>query len=300
MRWRGNRTSSNVEDRRRQGGTRRTAGGSLIGALLPMLLRRKGAGLWTVVLVGIGAFALSGGDLGKTLQLLSGGGGGSAPSAPYTPSPREEELAQFASVVLADTEDTWSEIYQTRGQRYRAPKLVMYTGSTSSACGHGDAAMGPFYCPADEKVYLDLSFFDDLDRRFGAPGDFAQAYVIGHEIGHHVQTISGISRRVAQQKHGVSEVQANQLSVRQELQADCYAGIWAHHAHKARQVLEAGDIEEGINAASAIGDDRMQKRAGRSVTPDSFTHGSSADRVRWFKHGLEQGTVEACDTFAAR
>ncbi len=200
-------------------------------------------------------------------------------------------------MVLADTEDTWGSLFQAKGKTYQQPHLVLFRKAVKTGCGIGSAQMGPFYCPADKKVYLDLSFYDELARRHDAPGDFAQAYVIAHEIGHHVQTITGISQKVQQAKKGLSEVQANQLSVKQELQADCYAGIWAHHAERSRQILEAGDIEEGLTAASAIGDDRLQKQARGYVTPDSFTHGSSKQRVQWFKTGLEKGTLEACNTF---
>jgi predicted metalloprotease len=220
----------------------------------------------------------------------------SQPGAPR--SAAEDELARFTSMVLADTEDTWGPIFQSGGRNYQEPKLVLYTGATRSACGVGQAQMGPFYCPADGKVYLDLSFFDDLHRRFGAPGDFAQAYVIAHEVGHHVQNLLGISDKVQQARQRLSEREANLLSVRLELQADCLAGVWAHHADRTRQVLEQGDVEEALRAASAIGDDRIQKQAQGYAVPDSFTHGSAAQRVRWFRVGLEQGDLRACDTFS--
>ncbi|MCB1803135.1 MAG: neutral zinc metallopeptidase, partial [Gammaproteobacteria bacterium] len=201
------------------------------------------------------------------------------------------------SVVLADTEETWNTLFEQSGETYKPPRLVLYRGAVNSACGLGQAAMGPFYCPGDYKVYLDLEFFDDLKRRHGAPGDFAQAYVIAHEIGHHVQTLLGISDQVQKAKRGASEAEANELSVRQELQADCFAGIWGNHAARHRQLLESGDVEEGLNAASAIGDDRLQKQSRGYVSPESFTHGSSAQRVRWFKIGLEKGVTSACNTF---
>jgi predicted metalloprotease len=201
-------------------------------------------------------------------------------------------------VVLADTEDTWHELFRRQGQTYREPRLVLFRGATRSACGLGQAAMGPFYCPADQKVYIDLGFYDELRDRFQAPGDFAQAYVIAHEVGHHVQTLLGISEQVRQAQQKLDQVQANRLSVRQELQADCLAGIWAHHAARSRQLLEAGDVEEGLAAASAIGDDRLQRRSSGYVSPDSFTHGSSAQRVEWFERGLQSGRLEGCDTFA--
>ena len=202
-------------------------------------------------------------------------------------------------MVLADTEDTWGPIFKAGGAQYREPGMVLYTGATRSGCGVGQAEMGPFYCPADGKVYLDLSFFNELGRRYGAHGDFAQAYVIAHEVGHHVQNLLGISDKVQQARQRVSEREANLLSVRLELQADCLSGVWANHAHRSRQVLEAGDIEEGLAAASAVGDDQMQKRAQGYAVPDSFTHGSAAQRVRWFRNGLESGNLRACDTFSA-
>jgi predicted metalloprotease len=209
-------------------------------------------------------------------------------------------MAHFVSMVLADTEDTWVELFQRAGRQYEYPKLVLYSGAIGSACGLGQAAMGPFYCPADQKVYIDLAFYAELKSRFQAPGDFAQAYVIAHEIGHHVQNLLGISDKVHRAMERADRAQANELSVRLELQADCFAGVWAHHADRARQVLEQGDIEEGLNAASAIGDDRLQKQARGTVSPDSFTHGSSAQRVRWFKRGIESGDIKQCNTFQAQ
>jgi predicted metalloprotease len=211
----------------------------------------------------------------------------------------ENQLADFVSVVLADTEDTWHVLFNKMGKNYREPNLVLFSGAVESACGYAQAAMGPFYCPADQKVYIDLSFYKDLKNRHGAPGDFAQAYVIAHEIGHHVQTLLGISEKVHSARRRVSQVEGNKLSVMQELQADCFAGVWAHHANRARQILEEGDIEEALNAASAIGDDRLQQRGRGYVTPDSFTHGSSRQRVRWFKQGLKTGDVMDRNTFRA-
>lgn len=205
--------------------------------------------------------------------------------------------AEFVSVVLHDTEQTWDEIFSRRGGTYQPPTLVLFTGATQSACGVGQAAMGPFYCPVDRHVYLDLSFFRDLDERFGAPGDFAQAYVVAHEVGHHVQTVIGVSERVHAARQRVGQQEGNQLSVRQELQADCYAGVWGHYAAR-RGLLEPGDVEEGLQAAAAIGDDRLQQQTQGSIVPESFTHGSSAQRVQWFRRGLETGDVAACDTFA--
>ena len=219
--------------------------------------------------------------------------------APAQGAPRDE-LSVFVSRVLASTEDTWDGIFREGGSSYRAPKLVLFTGATPSACGTWQAAMGPFYCPADQKVYIDLSFYRDLRDRFRAPGDFAQAYVIAHEVGHHVQKLLGISAKVDGMRGRVSEAQFNRLSVRTELQADCFAGVWAHRAQRERGLLEPGDLEEGLGAAAAIGDDRLQRQSGGRVVPDSFTHGSSAQRVRWFRTGFDSGSLKACDTFAAR
>ena len=209
----------------------------------------------------------------------------------------KDPQAEFISVVLADTEETWREIFRKRGQAYVPPVLVLFDGATQSACGVGRAEVGPFYCPTDRKVYLDLSFFRELDQRFGAPGDFAQAYVVAHEVGHHVQNMLGISEKVTAARSSADERQTNALSVRLELQADCYAGVWGHYAAQ-RGLLEPGDAEEGLNAAAAIGDDRLQRMARGQVVPESFTHGSSADRVRWLRRGLDNGTIEACDTFS--
>ncbi len=281
MRWRTGRRSSNVEDRR---GTRPAMGRGL----------KLGGGAGIVLLV---AFLLLGGDPGQLVSILEGGGALAPPvSQPASNKPVSDEGGQFVSTVLADTEDTWSALFQQHGSRYQQPKLVLYTGATTTACGYGQAATGPFYCPADSKVYLDLSFFRQLEQ-LGAPGDFAIAYVIAHEIGHHVQNLTGTSSKVRQAQARVSKSDANELSVLTELQADCYAGVWAHHAHKQRQVLEKGDIEEGLAAASAVGDDRLQRRAGRTVHPDSFTHGSAAQRSQWFKCGLQTGSIKACDTY---
>ena len=227
-----------------------------------------------------------------SVSLPQGGGPAGRPSV-------EDELKEFVSVVLADTEDVWHDLFAPSGRTYRPPKLVLFTGAVESQCGFAQAAMGPFYCPLDNKVYLDLSFFQELCSLFGAPGDFAQAYVIAHEVGHHVQTLLGITQRFEEMRRRASPTKANNLSVRLELQADCLAGVWANRAQKARQILEAGDIEEGLNAASAIGDDRLQRRTQGYVVPDAFTHGSSDQRVRWFKRGLEQGDISLCNTFKA-
>lgn len=309
MRWRGRRTSSNIEDRRASSpvgfgglGAAGGRGGGLL-RLLPIVFRFLGVKGTVVVVLGFLVYTyytggnlggLTGSSLGTPAQM----GSPSAKKAPVQQSAEEKELSQFVAVVLADTETAWQGIFAARGERYQEPKLVLFRGAVNSACGRGEAAMGPFYCPADRKVYLDLSFFKELRERHDAPGDFAQAYVIAHEVGHHVQTLAGISQKVQAMKKGLGKTEANQLSVKQELQADCFAGIWAHNADRSRQLLEAGDIEEGLTAASAIGDDRLQKEAMGYVKPESFTHGSSAQRVRWFKTGLQQGTFEACDTFA--
>jgi hypothetical protein len=214
-----------------------------------------------------------------------------------TNSPSKDEAAQFVSVVLADTEDTWNELFSQNGMKYVEPKLILYSDAVQSACGFARAAVGPFYCPRDQKVYIDLSFFRDLRTRHQAPGDFAQAYVIAHEVGHHVQNLLGISNKVRALQSRVSQVEANQLSVRLELQADCFAGVWANRAERSRQILEQGDIEEALNAASSIGDDRLQRQAKGYVVPESFTHGSSAQRVSWFKRGIQTGDPQKCNTF---
>ena len=284
MRWQGRKRSANVEDRRgRMGGIPGGAGG--IGGL----------GLIIIVLLAL----FFGIDPSFLLQNV-GSSGGNVPTQQQGPrSPEEEKLAEFVSVVLADTEETWSSIFAKANQSYREPKLVLYTGAIPSACGMGQAAMGPFYCPGDEKVYLDLSFFNELKRRFGAPGDFAQAYVVAHEVGHHVQNLLGISEQVQRERQRLSQTRGNALSVRLELQADCLAGVWANQAGRMRNLLEQGDLEEGLNAASAIGDDRLQRQATGTVSPESFTHGTSKQRVHWFKTGLQAGDVNVCNTFEA-
>lgn len=281
MDFRNGRESNNVEDRRGQGGRGLRGGGKI--------------GIGTIVLALVAMYF--GIDPSVVLNTAMTD---PAPVESTQQRPEAENAqARFVSMVLADTEDTWRVIFQQGGATYREPKLVLYTGATRSACGVGQAEMGPFYCPADAKVYLDLAFFDELHHRFGAPGDFAQAYVIAHEIGHHVQNLLGISDKVQQARGRVSEREANLLSVRLELQADCLAGIWAHHANRSRSVLEAGDIEEGLAAASAVGDDHIQKRTQGYAVPDSFTHGSAEQRRRWFGIGLQEGRFQACDTFSA-
>jgi len=247
---------------------------------------------------------LLGADPSQLFQLLgAAGGSGGAPAEagqPLDPNAPTDEAADFARAVLGDTEDVWNEVFRSEGMGYREPTLVLFRGGVSSACGMQSSAVGPFYCPGDQNVYLDLGFFDDLARRHGAPGDFAQAYVIAHEVGHHVQNLLGISDQVNERMRHASDAEANDLSVRLELQADSLAGVWAHHADQMRQVLEPGDVEEALKAAAAIGDDRLQREAQGYVVPDSFTHGSSEQRVRWFRRGLEQGTLSATDTFSAR
>ena len=286
MRLDDERESENVEDRRGEG----SRGGFGIG---------RGAGIGAIVLA-LAASYFFGIDPTVILGLFSGAGSPVAQSVPAHKPPATDEMARFVSKVLADTEDTWRTIFRQAGRQYRDPKLVLFTGATPTACGTGQTAMGPFYCPADQKVYIDLAFYQDLKVRFKAPGDFAQAYVIAHEVGHHVQHLLGISDKVQAARSRASQTQANALSVRLELQADCLAGIWAHHADRMRNILEAGDIEEALTAASAIGDDRLQQQTRGYAVPDSFTHGTSADRVRWFRRGIESGTLKQCDTFAAR
>ncbi len=280
MQWRMGRRSDNVEDRRGMGVPMGVAGG----------------GIGTIILVIAALFF----GFDPSVILQSGDPSSQvAPGPGPAPSKADDELRDFVSVVLADTEDVWKDLFRRRNAEYQEPKLVLFSGAVQSACGFAQAAVGPFYCPADHKVYLDLSFFRDLRDRFGAPGDFAQAYVIAHEIGHHVQSLLGISDRVQAARQRTSEREANQLSVRLELQADCLAGVWANQAQRARQILDEGDVEEALKAASAIGDDRLQQQAGGYVVPDSFTHGSSAQRVEWFQRGLQSGRVDQCDTFAA-
>ncbi len=280
MRFDHGRESDNVEDRRGQ----------------RMGVGAGGISVGTIVLALVAWYF--GIDPSIVLEQASAPTSSQIQEAPAQRAPADDEMARFVSMVLADTEDTWKEIFARAGKRYEEPKLVLFSGATPSACGLGQAAMGPFYCPADRKVYIDLAFYDDLRQRFRAPGDFAQAYVIAHEVGHHVQNLLGISEQVHATQQRVGKAQANQLSVRLELQADCFAGLWAHNANRARQVLEQGDVEEGLNAASAIGDDRLQKQSGGRVSPDSFTHGTSAQRVQWFKRGLQATSVKECDTFA--
>lgn len=279
MRWKQSRQSSNVDDRR---GQRTRSGGVRIGG---------GAGLLILVVV-----VLLGGDPRQVMSLLAGGGGtGPAAAQPRT-TPTDDETSRFLGSVLGMTEDVWDEIFRTNGVTYEPPTMVLFTDAVQSACGYNTSATGPFYCPPDQNLYLDTGFFDQL-ARMGGPGDFAQGYVIGHEVGHHVQTLVGTSSWMRELQAGRGEVESNRLQVLMELQADCYAGIWAHHANRRERVLEAGDVEEGLAAAAAIGDDRLQRQAGRSVSPESFTHGSSAQRQQWLTTGLQTGDVDSCDTF---
>jgi uncharacterized protein len=269
MRWDGNRESDNIEDRRGGGGGMPVFGGGRIGL-----------GTVAIALVGWLVF-----DINPLTLLDAMSGGSGQPYVQQSPAhkpPADDQMAKFVSVVLADTEDVWRDIFKNEGGQYREPKLVLFSGATPTACGTGQSAMGPFYCPNDQKVYIDLGFYQTMKTRLGAPGDFAQAYVIAHEVGHHVQNLLGISEKVHKQRSQSSEKVANALSVRQELQADCFAGVWAYHAQEARKILESGDLEEALNAASQIGDDTLQRSAGRAVVPDSFTHGSGKQRVRWF------------------
>jgi predicted metalloprotease len=298
MKWDGNRQSDNVEDRRSgSDGGMGGGGGGLLGALLGG--RRLSMGVVVVALLGGWALGIN------PLTILGMLDGGSmqptqVQQAPAQRPPADDRMAAFVSTVLADTEDVWTDVFAKSGKTYAQPRLVLFRGATATACGQGEAAMGPFYCPADQKVYIDLGFYQTLKDQLGAPGDFAQAYVIAHEIGHHVQNQLGISRKMEQMRGQVSEVKYNALSVRLELQADCLAGVWAHHAQASRQILEAGDVEEAMNAAAKIGDDALQGAGGGRVVPDSFTHGTSAQRQRWFNAGLQGGTVKNCDTFASR
>jgi uncharacterized protein len=276
MKWQGRAGSTNVEDRR----------GMRMG--LPL-----GGGIGGIVLLLLYS-ALTGQN---PIDIV----GSVAPTEEVAPTgaPANDEQAQFIAVVLKSTEDVWTQVFSEHGARYEPPVLVLFTGATQSACGVGQSAMGPFYCPRDRKVYLDLSFFQELSERFGAPGDFARAYVVAHEVGHHVQTLTGVSDRVAAAREEGGRGDSNALSVRQELQADCYAGVWGHYAAR-QDLLEPGDAEEGLRAAAAIGDDRLQQQSQGRVSPESFTHGSSAQRVEWLRRGMENGRIESCDTFSAQ
>ncbi len=287
MRLGDERESGNIEDRRGSGG-----GGFPIGV--------AGGGLGTIALVLVALF------FGVDPSVILSGGGGQ-PEAPVArqagsgpPDMADDGQRRFVAQVLATTEDVWSDTFRRGGNTYQPPNLVLFSGTTQSGCGTAQTATGPFYCPLDQKVYLDLGFFREMERRLGAPGDFARAYVIAHEVGHHVQNQIGVLRRVEAERRGMGEAEANALQVRVELQADCFAGVWANRTQRNRQVLEQGDIEEGLNAAAAVGDDRLQRRSRGVVVPESFTHGSSAQRMQWFRRGLETGDPRACDTFAGQ
>jgi uncharacterized protein len=284
------RESGNVEDRR---GVRPGAAIGGIGGIGGIII--------VVLYVVLGGSPQQGLQLANQLNQATGSGGGASTSSTHRAlPPGQDKQAEFVKRVLGDTEDVWRTLFQQMGQRYEEPTLVMFTDRVESACGSASAATGPFYCPADAKVYIDLAFYDDLARRFGAPGDFAQAYVIAHEVGHHVQNLLGISDQVHAMRAKLSDAEYNKLSVRLELQADFYAGVWAHHAQASRKILEQGDLEEALTAATAIGDDRLQKQGRGVVVPESFTHGTSAQRVRWFKKGFETGDVRQGDTFKAK
>lgn len=275
MRWIGRRSSGNLEDRRGGGGRYALGGGVGIIVVIVALL------------------------LGKNPQELMNAIPGQEQEQTATSGTPNDEQGKFVDAVLVDTEDVWNELFSQMGSQYKEPNLVLFTQSTSSGCGFAGAATGPFYCPADEKVYIDLSFYDDLKTRFNAPGDFAMAYVIAHEVGHHVQNLMGITDKVDRMQGNISESEYNKMSVRLELQADFFAGVWAHHDQKMKNILEEGDIEEALQAANAVGDDRLQKQSSGTVTPDAFTHGTSEQRMRWFKKGFETGDIKQGDTFAA-
>ncbi len=281
MRWEDEEKSGNVEDRRGMPVSRGVVGG----------------GIGTVILVLVALYF--GIDPSVILQTVPDSGPPAATQQQQKPPAGKDPAVDFVSVVLADTEKTWHGVFRSYGRTYEEPKLVLFTGAVQSACGFAQAAMGPFYCPEDHKVYLDLSFFEDLKNRFKAPGDFAEAYVIAHEVGHHVQNQLGITEKVQSAMQRASRADANRLSVRMELQADCLAGVWGYHADKSRHILEAGDLEEALRAASAIGDDRIMKQTRGTVVPDAFTHGTSEQRVRWFRRGFETGDLNQCDTFKA-
>lgn len=284
MKWRGRRTSANISDRRggRGGGARRAGGGIGIGAILLLL-----------------AGAYFGVDLTPFMAMMGGGAPIETRAAPSGPNTIDDEAEAFAAVVLADTEAVWEAEFARRGARYRPPTLVLFEGAVQSACGGAISAVGPFYCPGDERVYLDLGFFRTLETRLGARGDFAKAYVIAHEVGHHVQNLIGVMAETQRVRMTATEAEANAISVRVELQADCFSGLWARQVDAMFGVLEAGDIEEALATAAAIGDDTLQARAGRAVVPDSFTHGTAEQRQRWFHRGYRTGRMEECDTFSA-
>ncbi|MBB5606206.1 MULTISPECIES: neutral zinc metallopeptidase [unclassified Janthinobacterium] len=297
MKWEGNRESDNVEDRRGEndGGGNSNGGGGGFG------FGGRSIGIGTIVVALLGSYVLDVNPL-TLLNVLSGGSGQvSTQQTPQTPRPAADDpMSHFVRTVLADTEDTWGALFKAEGGSYVRPKLRLYTGSTDTACGPGQSASGPFYCPADQKVYLDLEFFQLMQDRFKVSSEFAEAYVIAHEVGHHVQNLLGLSEKVDRARRTQSERQANAMSVRLELQADCFAGVWAYHANLDRKILEKGDVEAALKAASAIGDDALQRQAQGHVVPDSFTHGTSEQRVRWFSRGINSGQIAQCNTFEAR
>lgn len=295
MKWENNRESDQVEDRRSQPGGGGGFGGLGGGG------RGRGIGIGTIAVALVAGWifginpltilgALSGGDMAPTAQVEQAQGPAQAPT---------DDMGKFVASVLGGTEDVWGQVFQQAGSQYQKPRLVLFRGATPTACGTGQSAMGPFYCPGDQKVYIDLSFYETLRRQLGAPGDFAQAYVIAHEVGHHVQNLMGITDQMEKMRSRVSEREYNAMSVRLELQADCFAGLWAHHNHKSKAILEPGDVEEALTAAAAIGDDALQRKSQGQIVPDSFTHGTSAQRQRWFNAGLQSGQVQSCDTFKA-
>jgi len=301
MRWKGRRQSSNVEDRRGDGGGFGTGGGT--GGFgrggrmrIPVGRSVGGGGISGIVILVIVFFALRACGIDPLEILAQMEDGGGTRVATRSADQGSDEMAQFAGVVLAETEDVWHGIFEANGATYREPTMVLFSGGVRSACGFASAASGPFYCPGDSKLYLDLDFFGELDRRFGASGDFAQAYVIAHEVGHHVQNLIGVLPEFNRQRRTMSEVEANRMSVRVELQADCFAGVWAHFTEQ-KGLLESGDIDEALNAANQIGDDTLQRNSQGYVVPDSFNHGTSAQRREWFGRGLEGGRLDDCDTF---
>ncbi|HIO90216.1 MAG TPA: metalloprotease [Campylobacterales bacterium] len=282
MRWRGREGSSNVDDRRRMSGG------------------KKATGIGGIIMTAVIAYIMSGGDMGAVLNsVISETISSSAQTREYKPTKKDEEHAAFVSVILKDTEDVWQEIFTQNSLRYKKPTLVMFRGTTTSGCGEAHSQMGPFYCPSDQKVYIDLGFFDELQYKFKAKGDFAQAYVIAHEIGHHVQNLFGILPKVHKKQKYMNKIDSNKLSVKTELQADCFAGVWAKKIDHKKQLLDRGDIEEALNAASRIGDDTLQRQAGGEVVPDSFTHGSASQRKEWFYRGYNSGNINSCNTFSS-
>lgn len=292
MDWKGGRRSDNIEDRRGYSAAGAGAGLGILLRFLPYLLQTKVGRM--LLLVGVlGYFGLR--SLGIDLLNLSGP---TQSAATQNLSAEDQELVDFVSVVLGNTEDTWTILFQKMGRQYQKPRLVLFRDAVSSACGYAQSAMGPFYCPADNKLYIDLSFYQDMKTKLGAPGDFAQAYVIAHEVGHHVQNLLGVAAKVNQLQRGKDQATVNRLSVLQELQADCFAGIWGHFADKDFRMIEEGDLEEALNAASAIGDDTLQQKANGRIRPEAFTHGTSKQRMEWFKRGMDSGDVNACNTFS--